>query len=74
MNPFVSFMASPAGRATRVAGGLALIIWGIWGLGGAVGVIVAIIGVVPLAAGAVDVCVFAPLFGNPFKGKEIRAG
>jgi len=29
---------------------------------------------VPFLAGLFDVCVFAPLFGNPFQGKAIRAG
>ncbi len=74
MNPLVSFMASVGGRVARVVVGIALIVWGIWGLGGAIGVIVAIVGAVPLLAGAFDVCVFAPLFGNPFQGKDIRAG
>ncbi|NNC91870.1 MAG: DUF2892 domain-containing protein [Acidimicrobiia bacterium] len=74
MNPFVSFMASTSGRVVRAVGGIALIAWGIWGLGGAAGVIVAAIGVVPLAAGVFDFCVFAPLFRNPFRGEDIRAG
>lgn len=29
MNPFVSFMASPAGRIVRVVAGIALITWGL---------------------------------------------
>jgi hypothetical protein len=74
MNPFVSFMASVSGRVVRVVAGIALIVWGIWGLGGVIGAIVAVVGAVPLLAGAFDVCVFAPLFGNPFQGKDIRAG
>ena len=32
------------------------------------------VGALPLLAGLFDFCVFAPLFGNPLKGKEIRAG
>ena len=73
MNPFVKFMASTTGRIVRVIAGLALILWGILGLGGTVGIIVAVIGAVPLLAGLFDFCVFAPLFGNPLSGKEIRA-
>lgn len=73
MNPFVKFMASPAGRITRVVAGLALIAWGIWGLTGAAGVIVAVVGAVPLLAGLFDFCVFAPLFGAPLSGPKIRA-
>jgi hypothetical protein len=74
MNPFISFMASVGGRVVRVAAGIALIVWGIWGLGGAIGAIVAVVGAVPLLAGAFDFCVFALLFGEPFQGKDIRAG
>ena len=74
MNPFVSFMASTAGRLARIVLGIALIVWGLWGLSGATGVIVAIIGVVPLVAGLFDFCVFAPLFGAPLSGPQIRAG
>lgn len=74
MNPLIAFLASTAGRIIRVVAGIALLIWGIWGLGGAAGIIVALIGAVPLLAGLFDFCVFAPLFKNPFKGRDIRAG
>lgn len=73
MNPFVSFMASAAGRIVRVVAGIALIAWGLMGLGGTVGIIVAIVGALPLAAGLFDFCVFAPLFGAPLSGPKIRA-
>ena len=72
MNPFVSFMASTAGRILRFAAGLALIVWGIMGLGGTAGIIIAVVGALPLLAGIFDFCVFAPLFGNPLSGKAIR--
>jgi hypothetical protein len=74
MNPFVSFMASPAGRILRVVAGIALIAWGVLGLGGTVGIIVAVVGAVPLLAGLFDFCIFAPLFGAPLSGPKIRAG
>ncbi|HUH96541.1 MAG TPA: DUF2892 domain-containing protein [Anaerolineales bacterium] len=74
MNPFVSFMASTAGRIVRAVLGIVLIAWGWFGLAGTVGVIVAIIGLVPLLAGVFDFCVFAPLFGAPLSGQKIRAG
>jgi hypothetical protein len=73
MNPFISFMASPAGRITRVIAGLALILWGLLGLGGTGGIVVAVVGAVPLLAGLFDFCVFAPLFGAPMSGPKIRA-
>jgi hypothetical protein len=74
MNPIISFLASANGRLTRIAAGLALIVWGLAGLGGVTGVVVAVIGAVPLTAGAFDFCVFAPLFGAPLSGPKIRAG
>jgi hypothetical protein len=73
MNPFVSFMASTAGRIVRVLAGVALIAWGLIGLGGTTGTIVAIVGALPLVAGLFDFCVFAPLFGAPLSGPKIRA-
>ncbi len=73
MNPFVSFMASTAGRLTRIVVGIVLVTWGWFGLGGTAGIIVAIIGLVPLLAGLFDFCVFAPLFGAPLSGPKIRA-
>lgn len=69
---FVDFMASKAGRAARVIAGLLLIALGLLVMGGVGGVIVAAIGLVPLLAGVYDVCIFAPLLGYAFKGKEIR--
>ncbi len=73
MNPFVSFMASTAGRIVRVVAGIALIAWGLMGLGGTAGIIVAIVGALPLVDGLFDFCVFAPLFGAPLSGPKIRA-
>jgi hypothetical protein len=74
MNPIVSFLASPAGRAVRILAGIALVVWGLWGLGSTAGLVVAIAGLVPLVAGLFDFCVFAPLFGAPLSGPRIRAG
>ncbi len=74
MNPFVSFMASTAGRIVRAVAGIALIAWGLLGLHGTTGIIVAIVGALPLLAGLFDFCVFAPLFGGPLSGPKIRAG
>jgi hypothetical protein len=73
MNAFVNFMASTTGRLVRIVVGLALILWGLAGLAGTTGIIVAVIGAVPLLAGVLDFCIFAPLFGRPFSGPQIRA-
>ncbi len=74
MHPFVAFMISTTGRLVRIAAGLALMAWGLLGLGGTTGLVVAGIGAVPLLAGALDVCLFARLFGSPISGAKIRAG
>jgi hypothetical protein len=73
MNPLISFLASPAGRITRVVAGAALVAWGLLGLSGVTGIVVAIVGLVPLLAVLFDFCVFAPLFGAPLSGARIRA-
>lgn len=74
MNPFIAFMASSTGRLVRIVAGIALIALGLLGLEGPSGIIVAVIGAVPLLAGLLDFCVFAPLFGCPLSGPKIRAG
>jgi hypothetical protein len=72
MNPSATFMASTARRITRIVAGVALIAWGMLGLGGTTGVVVAIISAVPLLAGLLDFCLFAPLFGAPLSGPKTR--
>ena len=75
MNPFVKFMASPAGRITRIVAGIVLVAVGLLVMHASVGgIIVAVVGLVPLVAGLFDFCVFAPLFGAPMSGPKIRAG
>ncbi|MEP0764496.1 MAG: DUF2892 domain-containing protein [Chloroflexota bacterium] len=68
----VDFMASSAGRLLRIVAGIVLILIGLFVIEGTVGIVVAIIGLVPLAAGAFDFCVLAPLLGLPFRGPDIR--
>ena len=70
---FARFMSSAAGRLIRVVAGIVLIAIG-YAMHSTGGTVLAIIGLVPLLAGAFDVCVFAPLFGAPFSGKAIRNG
>ncbi len=72
MNDLFRFLASFNGRIARAAAGVVLIIVGLL-IGGTVGWIVVIIGLVPLVAGVLDVCVFAPLFRLPFRGVDLRA-
>lgn len=74
MNGFVNFMASSTGRAARIIAGIVLIALGLLVIKETTGIIVAVIGLLPLAAGVFDFCVFAPLFGRPLSGPQIRAG
>lgn len=72
MNALFGFLASSAGRLTRIVAGIALILIGLLAIGGIWGWILAIVGLVPLLAGLFDRCVFAPLFGLPFDGPGLR--
>ena len=71
MDGFFKFMASMNGRITRAVVGIALVIGGL-AIEGAWGWVMVGVGLVPLAAGAFDVCLFSRLFGGPLKGSEIR--
>jgi hypothetical protein len=72
MKALIGFLASSTGRLVRAVAGIALILIGVLVVQGVAGWVIAAIGLVPLAAGAFDVCVFAPLAGLPFSGPEIR--
>ena len=64
---FVKFMSSGGGRLTRAVAGVVLI-----GVGIAMGagwLVLSAIGLVPLFAGIANVCLLAPLMGQPFKGR-----
>jgi hypothetical protein len=69
---FGQFMASTAGRLTRVVIGLALIVVG-YLIGGVGGWVLAGIGLIPLVAGALDFCVITGLIDNVWSGREVRA-
>jgi type IV secretory pathway VirB2 component (pilin) len=72
MNALFRFLASTTGRVVRIIAGLLLIALGILWIKGTGGWILGIVGLVPLLAGAFDKCVFAPLFGLPFDGPQLR--
>lgn len=69
---FVRFMVSPAGRAARVAAGLALLAWGLGRREAAGGKVAAVLSAVPFGAGAFDVCVLGPVLGYPLEGDAAR--
>jgi hypothetical protein len=60
-------MSSSAGRFTRALVGLVLIVVGV-ALGGG-WLTLSVIGLIPLLAGALNVCLLAPLMGQPLKGR-----
>lgn len=70
---FAQLMASRLGRGLRIVVGLALIGWGwsMWGV--TAGYVLIVAGLIPLAAGLLDICLIAPLFGSPLSGEKIRA-
>jgi hypothetical protein len=70
---FAQFMSSGLGRGLRIVAGIILIAVGLAVVGGTGGIMLAVVGLVPLLAGAFDVCLFAPLFGAPLKGADVRA-
>ena len=72
MSAFVNFMASSTGRIVRVVAGIILIALGLLAVQGVGTWILVIVGLVVLAAGALDICIFAPLASLPFSGKQIR--
>jgi hypothetical protein len=63
--PLVRYMATTAGRATRIGAGLILVIVGA-SLGGTWWILAAV-GLLPIAAGLLNSCLLAPLFHAPFR-------
>jgi hypothetical protein len=61
----IGMLQSAGGRIARIAIGVVLIVVGLaighwWAL-------LALLGVVPLAAGALNICLLSPFFGRPFR-------
>ncbi|QRN98247.1 DUF2892 domain-containing protein [Archangium violaceum] len=67
----VGFLASRTGRWTRMLAGASLVVGGL-STDSVKGKMLALVGLVPLLAGAFDVCLFGPFFGLPMKGEAIR--
>ncbi len=68
----IKFLASSTGRWVRIIAGVVLIVLGLLVIKDTGGLILAVVGLVPLVAGVLDFCVFAPLFGTSVSGKSIR--
>jgi hypothetical protein len=70
---FSKFLNSPAGRAMRVVAGIGFIVVGYIYRDHALGVISIVWGILPLSAGAFDVCYVSAALGGPLSGKKIRS-
>ncbi|MGE0601249.1 MAG: YgaP-like transmembrane domain [Dehalococcoidia bacterium] len=70
---FSRFMASCNGRVARTVLGTAIIATGLGLVGGATGIAIAAAGLVPIAAGAFNLCPIAPAWGGHFLGSSYCA-
>jgi hypothetical protein len=69
--PFIRFMSNPIGRIARVVAGIVLAIVGIATVHGAVGLALVVVGAVVFLAGAVNFCIFAPIFRAPLLARNL---
>jgi hypothetical protein len=68
---FAQFVNSPAGRLARLVAGAGLIGWGYTQRDTGTGLVLIAVGLVPLAAGAFNLCVISALLGGPISGARI---
>ncbi len=68
---FAQFVNSPAGRLVRLVAGIGLIAWGFTLRGSGTGLALMVVGLVPLAAGAFNLCLISALLGGPISGARI---
>lgn len=67
----IGFIASRNGRWIRILAGTGMVLGGL-GSGTPRGAAVALAGLVPLLAGALDLCLLGPLMGLPLRGADLR--
>ena len=67
----IDIIGSQPGRLLRLVAGVGIVTAGLR-RGGTGGWVLAAAGVVPLAAGAADVCVLGPLVHGPLQGESFR--
>ena len=67
----IDIIGSQPGRVLRIVAGVGIITTGLR-RGGTGGRVLAAAGVVPLAAGAADMCVLGPLVHGPLQGESFR--
>ena len=71
---FAKFINSPAGRLARLVAGAGLIAWGYTQRDTGGGLVFMAVGLVPLAAGAFNLCLISALLGGPISGARIAKG
>ena len=71
---FSRFINSPAGRALRVVAGLGFLAVGFVYRHDPLGVASLVWGLLPLSAGALDLCYVSAVLGGPVRGSAIRGG
>jgi hypothetical protein len=69
---FSKFLNSPAGRIVRLLAGVGFLIVGYIYRDHMLGVLSMVWGVLPLSAGAFDICYVSAALGGPLSGKKIR--
>ena len=69
---FSKFLNSLAGRILRLVLGILFLVVGYFYRDHALGVISMVWGVLPLSAGAFDICYVSAALGGPLSGKKIR--
>jgi len=67
------FLNSPAGRVFRLVAGTGFLVVGDVSRGHALGVLSMAWSVLPLSAGALDICYISALLGGPLSGAKIRS-
>ena len=70
---FSKFLNSVAGRILRLVAGIGFLVVGYMYRDHALGVISMVWGVLPLSAGAFDICYVSAALGGPLSGKKIRS-
>ncbi len=69
---FSRFLNGPGGRVFRFAAGVGFLAVGYLYRHHTLGIVSMVWGLLPLSAGAFDVCYLSALFGGPFSGAKIR--
>ncbi len=70
---FSRFINSPAGRAFRFLAGVAFLVVGYVYRHHALGIVSVVWSILPLSAGALDLCYLSALLGGPISGAKIRS-